>query len=515
MPEPVLVHEILSRSAQRDPLRTFLVFPESTVTYGEAESAANRMAGLLRELRLERGDRVALLAENSLDYVAGYYGTLKAGCVSVPVNTSIYSRGLQYILENCGVRALIAQASFAPVVAGALESVPELRVLLTEDPAPFGQIPAHIALVDSRQGMAARNEDVPESRTVDIDLASIIYTSGSTGRPRGATLSHLNLVANTRSIVRYLGLTVEDRVLAVLPFYYVYGKSLLNTHAWAGGSLVLGTDLLFPNDVIDEINRTGATGFSGVPSTFAILLNRSRLATDPPPSLRYVTQAGGGMAPEMIRRLMEALPRTRIFIMYGATEAGARLTYLPPEELPRKVGSIGRAIPNVEVRVLRDDGTEAADGETGELVARGSNIMSGYWGDAEETRQVLSPEGFHTGDLGRRDEEGYLYVVGRKREMIKCGAHRISPKEIEEALMEHSEVHEVAVIGVPDEIMGEAIRAFVVLRQGSGLRPEELIRFAAARLPEYKVPAGIVLRADLPKNPSGKIQKQSLRDETV
>jgi long-chain acyl-CoA synthetase len=515
LPEPVLLHEILSLSAQRGPDQPLLRLPDSVVTYGEAEGQANRFGRLLRRLRIERGRRVAILAENTLDYVAAYYGTLKAGAAAVPVNTSTNDRGLNYVLQNCGVSVLVAQARFADVVCGALEGTPDLEFLLVDDPAGFDRVPAHVHMMTLPSALAAEEGNAPPPcPAVDIDLASIIYTSGSTGRPRGAMLSHQNLVANVRSIVRYLGLTRDDRVMTVLPFYYVYGKSLLNTHAWVGGSLIVGTDLLFPNDVVERMRKDEATGISGVPSTFAILLNRSQLAAAPPPSLRYVTQAGGAMAPEMTRRLIDALPGVRVFVMYGATEAGARLTYLPPEELHRKIGSIGVAIPNVEVRVLREDGTEANVRETGELVARGSNIMSGYWGDSEETKQVLGPEGFHTGDLGYRDEEGYLFVVGRKREMIKCGAHRISPKEIEETLMEHPEVHEVAVIGVPDEIMGEAIRAFVVLREGQKLTEADVRAFAASRLPEYKVPASIRLRSDLPKNPSGKIQKQVLKQES-
>lgn len=512
--EPILLHEVLSLSADRAPERPLLRGPGFVVTYGEAEAAANRLGRILLRLGIRRGERIAILAENSLDYVAAYYGSMKAGAVAVPINTSIDARGLNFILENCAVRALFAQSRFAAVVSGALAGTPDLEFLLADDPAAFDPVPAHIHVLNLSEASAAEEGgSAPACPAVDVDLASIIYTSGSTGRPRGAMLTHLNLVANTRSIVCYLALTPEDRIMTVLPFYYVYGKSLLNTHAWAGGSLIIGTDLLFPNDVVRRMQADEATGIAGVPSTFAILLNRSNLAASPPPTLRYATQAGGAMAPELTRRLIAALPRARIFVMYGATEAGARLTVLPPEDLPRKIGSIGKGIPNVEVRVLRDDGTEADAGETGEIVARGSNIMAGYWGDRDETDRVLGPEGFRTGDLGTRDDEGFLYVVGRKREMIKCGAHRISPKEIEETLMEHPEVHEVAVIGVPDEILGEAIQAFVVLREGRTLAEPEIRAFAATRLPEYKIPAAIRIRTDLPKNPSGKIQKQALREE--
>jgi acyl-CoA synthetase (AMP-forming)/AMP-acid ligase II len=214
-----------------------------------------------------------------------------------------------------------------------------------------------------------------------------------------------------------------------------------------------------------------------------------------------------------LERLVDALPGVRVFVMYGATEAGARLAYLPPEHLARKAGSIGRAISNVELRILREDGTEAKVGETGEIVARGSNIMEGYWGDVEATREVLDEQGFHTGDLGWRDEEGFFWVSGRKREMIKSGAHRISPREIEEALLECQDVEEAAVVGRPDEYLGEAIVAHVTLRAGSSVEPAALREFCRERLPEYKVPGEIVVRDEMPRTPSGKIQKKSLRGE--
>ncbi|MCA9727213.1 MAG: AMP-binding protein, partial [Candidatus Eisenbacteria bacterium] len=355
--------------------------------------------------------------------------------------------------------------------------------------------------------------DFPECPVAPEAPVSIIYTSGSTGRPRGAVLSHRSLLANTRSIIEYLRLTAADRVMAVLPFYYVYGKSLLNTHVSVGGSLIVGTDLYFPNDVVARMEQDRATGFAGVPSSFAILMHRSSLPGAPPSSLRYVTQAGGAMAPDLTRRVIEALPGVDVFVMYGATEASARLTYLDPCELPGHVGSIGKEISGVTIRILREDGTEAAPGEPGELVAQGENLMSGYWNDPEETRQVLGPDGLRTGDLAYRDAEGFLYIVGRKKEMIKCGAHRVSPQEVEETLMEHAAVLEAAVIGVPDPILGEAIRAYVVVSDPQPDLVAELRRHAGDRLPEYKVPGTIELRRELPKNASGKIQKRALREE--
>ncbi len=514
---PYLVHHFLESWSERTPDAAFLIHEGARQSFLETDRAANRCARLLARLGVARGDRVGLLAHNGFDYVAAYYGILKAGAIAVPLNTAADGPTLRGFLRDCEARVLIAGPRFEKPVAEAVQELPELQLLIVPDPSKISPSPAHI------EGLAwseceREADDAPDMRLVDLDLASIIYTSGSTGRPRGATLSHLNVVANTRSIVEYLGLGTHDRVLQILPFYYVYGKSLLNTHAAAGGAVVIENRFLFPNTALDTLESECCTGLSGVPSTFAILLNRSNLAKRELRDLRYITQAGGGMSPELQRRLVEALPGKRIFIMYGATEASARLTFLEPENLARKIGSIGRGIPNVDVRVLRDDGTEAAVDETGEIVARGSNIMQGYWGDRDETDRVLDQHGYHTGDLGRRDEEGFLYVVGRKKDMIKAGAHRIAAKEIEDAILEFAEVHETAVIGIPDEILGEAIRAYVVFREpldevAGDPRLDELNAFLRRRLAAYKCPGSLVARRDLPKNESGKIMKQTLRAE--
>ena len=521
MEEPSLLHQALTRVAERDPARPLLLTPRTIYTYGEAEWDANRVARALHRLGIKRGDRVALLWRNAPEYVHCFFGILRLGAIAVPINHSIDARGLQHLLDDSGAKALIAEAAFATGLAhGLAEGRFAESLLLSDKPEAWGTARAkglaaalnaesdaswpEVALV----GAAATSDAVSSS-----DPAAIIYTSGSTGKPRGAVLSHRSLIANTVSIVQYLELTAEDRVMAVLPFFYVYGQSLLNTHVWAGGSLIVGSDLLFPNAVLSRMVKEEATGFSGVPSTFAILLHRSKLAATPLTRLRYVTQAGGAMAPDLTRRLVDALPTTRVFVMYGATEASARLSYLDPKDLSRKIGSIGKAIPGVELRVLRDDGAPCAPGETGELVARGDNIMLGYWNAPEETAAVLDGAGFHTGDLAYADDEGFFYVVGRKREMIKCGANRISPLEIEQALLEHGTVHEAAVVGVPDEIMGEAIVAFVAPRAGERADPEALLSFLSERLPEYKVPKAIELRAELPKSGAGKIQKLALREE--
>jgi long-chain acyl-CoA synthetase len=295
----------------------------------------------------------------------------------------------------------------------------------------------------------------------------------------------------------------------------VYGLSLLHTHVAVGGSLVLETRFAFPKLVLDGMRDHAVTGFAGVPSTFAMLLHRSNLRRMSFPSLRYVTQAGGPMPPARVNEWLGALPGVPFFIMYGATEAAARLAYLPPSELRRRPGSIGRAIPNVELRVLRDDGSVAAAGEVGELVARGPNISPGYWNAPEETGARFGPDGYRTGDLAFADADGFLYLVGRRHDMIKVGAHRVSAKEIEETLHEHPSVHETAVIGVPHQLLGEVPVAHVVLREATDATEADLIAFCRARLAEQKVPARIVFSSNLPKSGAGKIDKRLLQSHAV
>ena len=487
------VHGLLSAAAQRRPESVLVLDGAARVSYGEIETRAGRMARRLHETGVKQGDRVGLLLPNSAAYVAAYFGILRAGAVAVPLHTGQVAASLAGALDDCQATALIVGEG-APLQSARMAApmVGSLRTILTEEEAADADLAP------------------PASASAD-DPAVIVYTSGSTGKPRGAVLRHGNILANTRSIVRYLELRAEDRAVVVLPFPYVYGASLLHTHVAVGGSLVLHGSTVFPNKILDAIANHEATGFAGVPSTFAILLHRSDIASRRFPTLRYVTQAGGPMPPAHVRRLVEALPGTRVIVMYGATEASARLTWLPPEHLERKLGSIGVPIPDVELRILREDGSEAAADEVGEIVARGPNIMAGYWGDPAGTAEVLDEAGFHTGDLGRRDADGYFWVVGRKREMIKSGAHRISPREIEDVLLLDPAVEEAAVVGRPDEVLGEVVIAHVTARPGQRPSPEALKRLCQEKLATAKVPVEFHVRESMPRNAAGKVDKLALR----
>ncbi len=511
-----LVHELLEDSAGRFPDKEAVFHLGTWRTYREIEEQANALAHLLSGLGTQRGDRVALCIENSPEYVVTYYAILKTGAITVAVNTENTAADIGFIVRDCGARFFVTnERQFAKVGPALAEGGPVERVLLWSAgrggaDAKAGAPPAPVVpLPGSLEGLSRRE---PSRRVTEQDIASIVYTSGSTGQPRGAVLSHLNIVSNVGSIVAYLGLTPADRIMVVLPFHYIYGKSLLNTHFAVGGSVVIDNRFVYPAAVLQTMREQSVTGFAGVPSTFTILLNRALLKGPAFPSLRYVTQAGGAMAPAVQKEVAKAFAPAQLFIMYGATEASARLSYLDPADLPRKWGSIGKGIPGVDLFVADENGRPLAPGQEGEIVARGPNIMQGYWGRPEETRRVLRNGLYFTGDIGRTDDEGFLFIVGRTWEMIKVGGNRVSAKEIEEALYEHPAVAEAAVIGVPDDLLGEVPKAFLVLKTGASPCSDEHIKeFLTGRLASYKIPKSVEFREGLPKNEAGKIQKRTLR----
>ncbi|MCP3161435.1 class I adenylate-forming enzyme family protein [Myxococcus qinghaiensis] len=343
--------------------------------------------------------------------------------------------------------------------------------------------------------------------------ASIVYTSGSTGTPRGVIQTFGNIAANTRSIVEYLGLTSRDRAHLVLPLHYCYGKSVLQTHLLVGGSVFLDPRFMYPQVVLEAMAAEKSTGFAGVPLTFELLRRQAGAEALSKLRLRYATQAGGGMSPDTIQWTRDALYPAELYVMYGQTEATARLSYLPPTRASEKAGSIGVAIPGVELRVVGEDGKALPTGETGHLVARGANVTPGYLGDPEETAAILKDGWLWTGDLAWKDADGFIFLVGRAKEILKVGGHRVSPAEMEHQLARHPAVREVAVVGVPDALGGEAACAVVVLQEGVAVKEDDLRRFCRESLPAHKVPKHVVFVEALPRGPSGKVLKAELRTQ--
>jgi len=433
-----------------------------------------------------------------------------AGGVAVALNTATKARDLTNWLAQCGARWLIADAQH-PELDEVLKSAPPgLRVICVG-----GARPASDTSFRWDDIMASFDGKAPPFETCEPrSAAAIIYTSGTTGKPKGVTLSHGNLASNTESILAYLGLTHEDRCLNLLPFYYSYGNSVLHTHLAVGATLVLQNNQAYMHNVLRLIEAERITGFPGVPSTYALILSRFNLSNYVFSSLRYMTQAGGALAPAHINRLREALPHVRFFVMYGQTEATARLTYLPPEMLEHKPGSAGIPILNVRLEIRDEQGNPAPRGTVGEIYAAGPNIMLGYWNDPEATVEVVRDGWLRTHDIGYMDGDGYVFIQGRSGDIIKSGGHRINPRDIEEVIAELDAVGEVVVLGMYDEILGEAIRAIVVLRPGAAVDAADIREHCMRRLPLFKVPRRIEFSSDLPRTATGKIRRHLLAAET-
>ncbi|UCE50111.1 MAG: acyl--CoA ligase [Phycisphaerales bacterium] len=506
------INMFLENAAQKYPDKVAVLYHDRQMTYAEIEVRANKMANYLKEVNICRGDRVAILYENSFDYIVAYFAALKIGAIEVSLSTETTVDALAHALNDCSAKAIIAGAKYSRYLVPALKKVPRLEQVIVgqQDLSEYEDI-GHCNQICLKEVYDNGKAEHPDVRCIDMDLASIVYTSGSTSAPKGVMLSHRNVISNTRSIIQYLELTKKDRMMVVLPLYYIYGKSLLTTHFYVGGSVVLDNRFALPQVVLQTMKKTKVTGFAGVPSTFLILLKRSAVREFEFESLRYVTQAGGSMAPIIQKKVVEVFAPAKLFVMYGTTEAAPRLSYLEPEMLPLKWGSIGKAIPNVDLFVADKSGNKLPPGHTGEIVARGSNIMVGYWNDPLETAKVMRNGLYYTGDIGKTDKDGYIYIVGRGKDIIKVGGFRVSTKEIEDALLRIDEIHEVAVIRVDDPILGEAIKAFVIPRQGADLTPEKIRKALKTMLPLYKQPKHIELTCSIPKNKSGKILRTELR----
>jgi acyl-CoA synthetase (AMP-forming)/AMP-acid ligase II len=480
-----------------------VVHDNQRFTYAEiGQLAANVSKRLLRH-NLSRGDRVAILIANSAQYISVFYGIWAAGGATVALNTQAKARDIVNWIQHSGAKWLFIDSNH-PELARVDEQLRDSVKLVCVNRSNENPIDQRTI---SWSDICEANEEFPDIPLQPNDLASIIYTSGTTGHPKGVTLSHDNLTTNTDSILSYLKIGQSDSIVNVLPFYYSYGNSILHTHVSVGARLVLENNLVYPHKVVERISQESVTGFSGVPSTFSLLLGRVKLENYDLSCLRYLTQAGGPMAPSLTDKLLSAVPGAEFFIMYGQTEATARLSYLPSEMIREKRGSIGIAIPGVDIEIRDKAGKRVQPGKTGEICARGSNIMQGYWLDRSKTNEVIVDGWLHTGDLAHYDEDGYIYIDGRSSDMIKTGGNRISPKEVEEVIQEVEGVQEVAVIGVSDEALGQAVKAFVVPSADSEIDVRQIQRHCRQNLAIYKIPKIVELIESLPKTASGKVQR--------
>jgi len=511
-----LIHEIVTVSAMRAPQAEALVYQGRRLSYEELAKSVASAASLLLNLGLGRGERVAVFLEKRHETVAAMFGAAAAGGVFVPVNPLLKPQQVTYILADCNVRVLVTSGERLGQLAPLLTQCGDLRVVLVV--GTCSELPELPGVKFCSWNAMEASTPARAHRVIDADMAAILYTSGSTGKPKGVVLSHRNLVAGARSVAAYLENTPEDRLLAALPLSFDYGLSQLTTAFHTGATAVL-MNYLLPRDIVNIVQAENITGLAAVPPLWIQL---AQCAWPQNSSLRYLTNSGGAMPLVTLNRLRAALPSARIFLMYGLTEA-FRSTYLPPTELDRRPDSIGKAIPDAEVLVLRPDGSRCAPNEPGELVHRGALVSMGYWNDPEKTAERFRPIpaaapglpipelAVWSGDMVRADEEGFLYFIGRNDDMIKTSGYRVSPTEVEEVLLALERVSEAAVVGLPHPVLGQEIIAIVSAKEGMYLEAATLLAGCKQRMPSYMVPARILVQGgSLPRNPNGKIDRKLL-----
>jgi amino acid adenylation domain-containing protein len=509
----MLLQGYVEESARERGDKVALIQGSHRLTFAEIDARANHLAGALARRGVRRGDRVAILGEQRVETVIAVWAALKAGAVFMVVSRDVKEDKLAYILRDSGARALITPARLAGVVAAATAKASELAVILA-----YGGDPPRLAggFSDRWDEAIERADEAPlRVGTIDQDLASIIYTSGSTGEPKGVMLTHANMLAAATSITSYLGLREDDVILDALPLAFDYGLYQVLMAARVGATVVIEDGFAFPSAVLENVEREGVTVFPGVPTMFAILLQMKEIEHDLG-RVRLVTNTAAALPPAHLASLRRIFPEAAIFSMYGLTEC-KRCTYLPPEDLARKPGSVGLAIPNTELWIEDPTGRRLTAGEVGELVIRGATVMRGYWRKPDATAARLRPgpipgeRVLHTGDLCKLDDEGYLYFVARMDDVIKSRGEKVAPREVEDALYALTGVREAAVIGVPDPILGQAVKAFVVVDPALGYGEGEIIAHCRTRLEPFMVPKHVEICEALPRTDTGKIKKSGLR----
>lgn len=523
MTTSIYLHDLVEKSAQVWPDSKALLFKDKTITYAGLADYINKVAFGINNAGLDRTERVAVYLPKQIETVVSYFSVSKASGVFVPVNPVLKPRQVVHILRDCNARILITNKARFELLVDLIPDCHDLQTVILVDSDDSEIKHSSIVNIISWNNISSSSGELKASSTIDTDMVSILYTSGSTGKPKGVVLSHRNMITGAYSVSEYLQNNQNDRLLAVLPFSFDYGFSQLSTAFCSGASVVL-MDYLLPRDVIKAVSKYKVTGLAAVPPLW-IQLAQLEWDKNAKNTLRYITNSGGSIPQHIIRVLQRKLSKTSIYLMYGLTEA-FRSTYLPPDKIDSKPGSMGKAIPNAEIMVVREDGSICGPGEPGELVHRGSLVALGYWNDEERTAERFRPApGSHpaikvketavwSGDTVRMDEDGYFYFIGRQDDMIKTSGYRTSPSEIEEIVYGTGLVGHAAAIGVPHPVLGQAIVVVVTPREDTQSPDIDAIHSECKRnLPAYMVPAQILIRSEMPRNPNGKIDRKILLQE--
>lgn len=512
--DPVLVHEWLSRSARRFPEKTALICNDRKITYRELDHLSDQCGGVLMEKGVSRGDRVIIFMDNSPEVVIALYGILKAGGVFVILEGSMKTPKLGYIIQNAGTRMVIAHAGKRKIVQDAVQSTGSAcKVLWVCD---RNQRDEHEETWDKIITWGEKRILHPFPRGIDIDLATVIYTSGSTGEPKGVMSTHHNMISAARSIIQYIGNSEDDIILTVLPLSFDYGLYQVIMSVMFGGTVVIERSFMYSEQLLKRLTEEKITGFPVVPTILAMLLRLESLPERDFSSLRYITNTGAALPVEHIRKLRKLFPHISLFSMFGLTEC-KRVSFLPPDKVDERPESVGIAMPNCETVIVDENGKSVPAGTSGQLVVRGANVMQGYWKDSETTRRIFQDGRYpaerllFTGDYFHKDDDGFLYFEGRKDDLIKSRGERVSIREVERALMEMTGVAETAVVALPDEILGQAIAAFVVSVPGIKLDRGKVLQYCTSQLEANKIPKYVWFPDRIPRLENGKVDLKQLR----
>jgi long-chain acyl-CoA synthetase len=461
-----------------------------SLTYSELDRNVSSLTAQLKAKGLNKGERVAILRRNSAEFVSALFAVSCAGGIAVPLNHVLDGSVLARQSSHCGISAIYAEDCFERKKKAIEKNVKTLRFTVED---------VHYAYARPALGTISRH-----------DPALIVYTSGTTREPLGVVLTSSNLISNAHSVIEYVGLTSKDSVHCVLPFHYIYGLSVLFSHFLAGGKVIIDNMFMYPKCVLDGIEKHGATGFAGVSSHYAILARNTDFKKRKLPSVRYFMQAGDRMSPSLAVEIARSFPHKKLYLMYGLTEASPRLAYLDPSLVCKKPSSVGKPVSGVKIKLLNRKNKECKPFEIGRITANGKNIMRGYWKNAKKTARVLRNGWLYTGDIGYKDKDGDLYIVGRKSDCVKIAANKVSLFELEEIVMDNFSVVEVAAVAVPDEILGHSIKLFVVPAKSACVTSGKIKKLFKEILPSYKRPKRVVILNVMPRNSCGKIDKERL-----
>jgi len=509
---PTLLHHLLLQRAKKSPHAKAIGSKATWLTYQELATSCMQASHSLRALKVERGQRIAVYLPKTIEAVLSYFSISLCGGIFVPVNPILKSRQVSHILHDCDAKILITnQARFASFTATEIDTLDHV-ILIDGNSRNL----VNITLWSWHDFMTLHlNNDQELPQVIDTDIAAIFYTSGSTGHPKGVVLNHQNLITGANSVSSYLPCKSTDKMLAVLPFSFDYGFSQL-TVAFSVGASCYMVEYVFPQDLLKVIFQQQITTLALVPPLWFTLAN-CKWPEKIGHQIRYFCNTGGSMPTTTLNTLRQLMPKAKPYLMYGLTEA-FRSCYLPPEEIDNRPTSFGRAIPNARIMVVNEDGTECAPQEHGELVHCGPLVSQGYWNDPQKTQQrfknaphqlnelALPQIAVWSGDMVKKDEDGYLYFVGRKDDMIKTSGYRVSPQEVEDTIFQIEEIKEVVIIGVPHPTLGQALIAIVIPQDGS-TSALDISRKSRELLPNYMLPAQVVLTNELPRNSNGKFER--------